>query len=87
MENASKALIIAGAVLITILIIGLGMYIYNQAANSIDSINLSAEQIRMYNSKFLQYEGKQSGARTRDLCNLIRNHNKSHSDDGSLILD
>ena len=30
MENASKALIIAGAILLSILIIGLGMFIYNQ---------------------------------------------------------
>ena len=32
MENASKALIIAGAILLSILIIGLGMAIYQQAA-------------------------------------------------------
>jgi len=30
MENASKALIIAGAILLSILIIGLGMAIYNE---------------------------------------------------------
>ena len=29
MENASKALIIAGAILISILIVGLGVIIYN----------------------------------------------------------
>ena len=32
MENASKALIIAGAILLAILIISLGILIYNQAA-------------------------------------------------------
>ena len=31
MENASKALIIAGAILISIMIIGLGVAIYSQA--------------------------------------------------------
>ena len=31
MENASKALIIAGAILLSILIIGLGMMVFNQA--------------------------------------------------------
>ncbi len=30
MENASKALIIAGAILLSILIIGLGMFIYQK---------------------------------------------------------
>ena len=29
MENASKALIIAGAILLSIAIIGIGMYVYN----------------------------------------------------------
>ena len=32
MENASKALIIAGAILLAILIIALGVYIYQQAS-------------------------------------------------------
>ena len=35
MENASKALIIAGAILLSILIIAIGMYIYNSSTNSI----------------------------------------------------
>ena len=34
MENATKALMIAGAVLIAILIIGVGMMIYNSAKSS-----------------------------------------------------
>ena len=35
MENASKALIIAGAILISILIIAIGMYIYTNSESSI----------------------------------------------------
>ena len=35
MENASKALIIAGAILISILIIAIGMYIYSNSQSSI----------------------------------------------------
>ena len=31
MENASKALIIAGAILLAIAIIGVGMYVFNNA--------------------------------------------------------
>ena len=34
MENASKALIIAGAILLSILIIAIGMYIFNSSSNS-----------------------------------------------------
>ena len=35
MENASKALIIAGAILLSILIIAIGMFIYNSASSTI----------------------------------------------------
>ena len=35
MENASKALLIAGAILICILLIAIGMYIYNSAQGTI----------------------------------------------------
>ena len=37
MENASKALLIAGAILICILLIAIGMYIYNSANSTVDS--------------------------------------------------
>lgn len=40
MENASKALIIAGAILLSILIIGLGMFIYQQASGAMGNANL-----------------------------------------------
>jgi len=50
MENASKALVIAGAVLISILIIGIGIAIYNnsgsggktQASAAANKINTAA---------------------------------------------
>lgn len=84
MENASKALIIAGAILLAILIIGLGMFIYNQAADAMGNANLNSEQVQTYNSKFLNYEGRQSGSQVRALCDLIRNHNNANSNDTSL---
>ena len=37
MENASKALIIAGAILISILLIAISMYIYNSAQGTIQN--------------------------------------------------
>lgn len=83
MENASKALIIAGAILLSILIIGLGMFIYNQAAGAMGNANLDSEKVTAYNSKFEQYEGTQSGTNARALCDLIRNHNNANVDDSS----
>ena len=58
MENASKALIIAGAVLISILLISLGIMIYNQAKQVTDNTNLDEISITTYNEKFNQYLGE-----------------------------
>ena len=84
MENASKALIIAGAILLAILIIGLGMAIYQQAAGVMGNANLDPTKVEAYNSKFLQYEGTQSGTNARALYNIIRSHNSSNTDDKTL---
>lgn len=83
MENASKALIIAGAILLSILIIGLGMFIYTQAAEAMQGAGLTSEQVTAYNSKFLSYEGTRSGASVRSLCDVVRNHNNVNTDDSS----
>lgn len=58
MENASKALIIAGAILLSILIISLGLIIYNQAKTTIDSVNLSEQEVQTFNAKFSSYAGQ-----------------------------
>ena len=55
MENASKALIIAGAILLAILIIGLGIYIYNQAQNSVSETGMDKMQVRQFNGQFQPY--------------------------------
>ena len=40
MENASKALIIAGAILLAILLISLGIYIFSQAQSVVMIVDL-----------------------------------------------
>ena len=84
MENASKALIIAGAILLSILIIGLGMFIYQQAAAAVGKTGIDEQKVKSYNSSFEQYEGLISGTSARTLCDVIRAHNNSHQVDASL---
>lgn len=84
MENASKALIITGSILLGILIVGLGMYIYNQAVGAMEGINFDTQQIQSYNAKFEQYEGRQSGSSVIQLCNEVRAHNSSNAADATL---
>lgn len=81
MENASKALIIAGAILLSILIIGLGMFIYNQAASSVSDTGLDATAIDSFNAQFRSYEGTSvSGTNVRALLNTIKTHNLANED-------
>ena len=61
MENASKALIIAGAILLSILLISLGIMVYNNAKGTVNNANLDSETVQAFNTKFTQYGGKQRG--------------------------
>ena len=59
MENASKALIMAGGVLIGVLIISLAVYLFvsfGQTSAEINSQN-AQKQINQFNSQFTSYEG------------------------------
>ena len=80
MENASKALIIAGAIILAILIIGLGMVVFNQARDAIGGANLDSEKATAFNSKFLAYTGSSvTGANARSLRDLIIANNGTKS--------
>lgn len=61
MENASKALLIAGGVLIAILLLTLFSYLFTQMASSTSSIynSMSKHEIDEFNQQFLNYEGKE----------------------------
>ena len=48
MENASKALIIAGAILLAILLITLGIYIFQQAQSTVNNSGMSQAEIQTF---------------------------------------
>ena len=78
MENASKALIIAGAILLSIAIIGVGMYVFQNVQDTIqEGADMSADQIRTYNQEFTMYEGRQSGSQVRQLLDRVSNHHRT----------
>ena len=58
MENASKALIIAGAILLSILIISLGIMVYNSAKNAANGGNIDKAQLQAFNSEWEGYVGE-----------------------------
>ena len=81
MENASKALIIAGAILLSILIIGVGMAVFNNAKEALSGANLDKEKIATINAQYEAYIGENiKGSQVKTLCNLVRDNNLTKDD-------
>ena len=83
MENASKALLIAGAILIVILLIGVGMMVYQGAQDSIGAgigqMDQQAKQI--YNAQFSEYEGtNKKGTQVRALIQAVVSNNAQNQE-------
>ena len=85
MENASKALIIAGAILLAIAIIGVGMYVFNNASDSVEGSDLSEEEVIAYNGDFDVYQGTIRGSRVKTLIDTVNNHNLTAIDNTEKI--
>ena len=83
MENASKALIIAGAILVSILIISLGIMVYNNAKSTVGDANLDSETIQTYNNKFTMYAG--NGVQAAKVNSLIEAVNANNVTSDNLI--
>ncbi|MBQ2835540.1 MAG: hypothetical protein IJE68_01730 [Clostridia bacterium] len=79
MENATKALLIAAAVLVAILIISLGIGIFNTASEQAEGAgDLTQYQIQTFNDKFRKYEGdSRSGADVNALLQTVFSHNNA----------
>lgn len=86
MENASKALIIAGAILLAILIISLGIMIFGQAKGVMDGNAMSDVEIQQFNSKFTMYEGERvRGATVNSMLQTVLANNVSADDDNRRV--
>ena len=79
MENASKALIIAGAILLAILLISLGIFIFSQAQDTVNNSGMSQAEISTFNNKFLKYEGTQKGSVVKSAINEVIASNSDES--------
>lgn len=86
MENATKALLIAAAVLIAILIISLGLVVYNNSASTVNQANLSSQEIQAQNEKFTRYNGtNKRGSEVNSLLQTALNYNLNTTDDGNKV--
>ena len=84
MENASKALLIAGAILIVIVLISIGMLIVNSTNDVTEQATTTAQgqAIQTFNSQFTQYEGTQKGSTVKNLYQSVQASNAANRDSG-----
>ena len=81
MENASKALLIAGAILICILLIAIGMYIYNSAQGTIQTAagQMGQQEKEMYNAMIRKYIGNsKKGTDVKQMIDDVINQNNQY---------
>ena len=82
MENASKALLIAGSVLIAIVLIAVGLKILGSTSGvtkQVDTVSKTMEA-STFNSMFSQYTGGTiSGTRINSLISLVLSSNASNN--------
>ena len=82
MENASKALIIAGAILISILLISVGIIVMNSMNKPIDQAAGTADSqaVEMFNARFTSYAGAGQKAQSiKSLCTAVVSSNGADS--------
>lgn len=70
MENATKALLIAAAVLVVILIISFGVGIFQMGEEATSGMNLSQQEVQAFNQQFDQYNG--NGKRGSEVNALLK---------------
>lgn len=83
MENSSKALLISGAVMLTLIVLTISLRILTPVRESSEKIDntTSTSAITIFNSQFEQYVGDSiSGARIRNLINTVIVSNQKYKD-------
>ena len=82
MENATKALIIAAAILIAIVLISLGVFVLGQGSTMVqENSDMTEVQVSAYNSKWEAYFGnKVSATKAKQLINAV---NQQQTEDDS----
>ena len=84
MENASKALLIAGSILIVILLIAMGVKVFTSTQGTTDQTEkaMQSTEVATFNNQFLQFVGTQSSSQARALISKViasNATNKAHT--------
>lgn len=79
MENATKALLIAGSVLIAIVLIAVGIKILGSTSGVTEQVGQVSNSLEasIFNSQYTQYEGIQKGSEVKALYRLVNQNNNT----------
>jgi len=87
MENATKALLIAAAILIAIILISMGIAVVRQGQEAVQSVDMSEAEILAHNSKFTSYEGTAvSSSQVKVLLGVIQAHNQQAEESETVVV-
>ena len=86
MENASKALIIAGAILLAILLISLGIMIFNQAQDTVSGSGMDQAAVSTFNNQLLKYEGNIKGTMVKSMIQEVLAINAEAANNDSITV-
>lgn len=81
MENATNALLMAAAILISIVILSIGVYLFTYFSDYAKNVegDVRTNQIVQFNSQFLSYQGKELTIYdVITLANLAKNYNQEN---------
>ena len=90
MENASKALIIAGSIIVSLVIVSLGIVIYRKVQSSTDVSGVNQAQVEGHNEEYENFFGTyKSAADVKALLQRVKTNNTLYgstkgADTGSL---
>lgn len=97
MENATKALLIAAAILVAIIIISITLVVVRQGQEAISKADMTEAEMEQFNAKFKSYEGTNvTTANVNALLSAVVTHNQNEVEkgtnntvtvDGSVTLD
>ena len=85
MENATKALIMAGAILIAILIISVGIMVFNSTKGVTEEGKKGGEIMatEAYNNQFTKFCGERvKGSTVKDLINYVNTYKARNNGEG-----
>ena len=89
MKSTSRAVVVAGAIMIAILLVAIGMYTYNSASSTItDSMSsFAAQEVQAFNNNFESYGGEQRGSNVNALITRLIANAKTYHDESTKVPD